>query len=296
MKPIVSVVMPTYKGSDDISKTIQSIQKQSYPAIQIIVVDDNGAGTEEQLATEKIVKQFPNVEYYKHEVNKNGSAARNTGISHAKGKYVALLDDDDVWKENKIERQVERMESLDSSYGFVYGPFISVGAKGRESKINGGLEGFILYEFLMGKVRIGSSLMLVRTDVLREMNGFDESFRRHQDWELICRILAKYKVAYEPHALTYKYLKRRNSPNSLDKITEHRLFFLNKMDYLIKALGDSKRNEIYSYHYMFLAKESIRRNNFKAANAWIKKTNNPWHTRKNIMSDIIRKAISHLLR
>lgn len=287
MNPIVSVVMPTYKGSDDIEKTIRSIQKQTYTDIQIIIVDDNGAGTDEQVATEKVVQQFPEVEYYKHEVNKNGSAARNTGIAHAKGKYVAFLDDDDVWKEDKIALQVQRMEALDDTYAMVYGPFLSIDARGKQTKIEGGLEGRILYEFLMGKVRIGSSLMMVRTDVLREVNGFDESFRRHQDWELICRILARYQIAYESEALTYKYMKHRNSPKSFDKIVENRLYFLSKMEPYIAALGEERKKEIYVYHYTFLAKEALKQKKLADCWKWIRKTEKPAAAAATLVQDAL---------
>ena len=287
MDPIVSVVMPTYKGSEDIEKTLNSILRQTYPYLQIIVVDDNGAGTDEQIATEAVARRFPEVEYYKHAVNINGAAARNTGIRHAKGKYVAFLDDDDVWKNDKIELQVKKMESLDDSYGIVYGPFISVDNNGKETKISGGLEGNILYEFLMGKVRIGSSLIVIRTDVLNEVNGFDESFRRHQDWELICRILAKYKIAYESESLTYKYMKHRNSPKDFQKIVDNRLYFLNKMERYITILGEERKKEIYSYHYTFLAKEALKQKKMSDCIYWIQKTEKPAVATVTLMRDAL---------
>ena len=78
--PLVSVVIPTYKRSETLTRAIDSVLEQTYPSIEIIVVDDNGEGTEMQLETEKALENYiisGEIVYIKHEVNRNGSAARN---------------------------------------------------------------------------------------------------------------------------------------------------------------------------------------------------------------------------
>ena len=77
---------------------------QTYDNIEVIVVDDNGQGTEHQLLTEKAMEKYadnPKVQYIPHKVNKNGSCARNTGIRASKGEFLGFLDDDDVFLPEK---------------------------------------------------------------------------------------------------------------------------------------------------------------------------------------------------
>ena len=110
MNSLVSIVMPTYKGTDNICMAIEGALHQTYKPIEIIVVDDNGEGTEEQKKTEVLLSKYissKKIKYIKHKYNINGSAARNTGMKVAKGEYFSFLDDDDYLFPDKIEKQVK---------------------------------------------------------------------------------------------------------------------------------------------------------------------------------------------
>ena len=112
MKPLVSVIIPTYKGQQKLGRAIKSIQKQTYDNIEIIVVDDNDPNTIERHETEEIIKKMSlsNLTYVQHEKNQNGAAARNTGIAVAQGDYVCFLDDDDIYLPTRIEESVNKLE------------------------------------------------------------------------------------------------------------------------------------------------------------------------------------------
>ena len=106
-QPLVSVIIPTYKRSDFLCTTIDSVLAQTYPNIEIIVVDDNGLGTTFQQATEKRLLPYirmKQINYICHEVNKNGSAARNTGFRASHCEYINFLDDDDELLLEKIDK------------------------------------------------------------------------------------------------------------------------------------------------------------------------------------------------
>lgn len=291
IEPMVSVVIPTYRGTSTIRRTIKSVVNQTYKSMQIIVVDDNGDNTEEQRATQRIVEEFETVEYLIHKVNCNGSAARNTGITYSTGKYVAFLDDDDVWSPEKIERQVQAMEQMNGTVGMVYGPFVTIDARGGEKNVEGGIEGNILFDFLIERVQIASSLIMVRREVLVALHGFDESFSRHQDWEMICRIAEKYQVVYAPTAWTYKYLLHRNSPRRLEELENNRLYYLDKMGAIINTLPFEQRVEVFDYHYTFLAKESIRRGKLKRCVYWLRKTDHVFRCTVCLLRDAIKKLL-----
>ena len=196
---LVSVIIPSYGGGQYLARTIDSVLNQTYPNIEIIVVDDNGVGTSNQLSTQKVMQKYDTnekVKYVCHEVNKNGSAARNTGFRHSSGKYIALLDDDDEYLSEKIEHQVADIEKLDDSYALVYCGNEVV--YGEDVKIKPKTKsGHLFYEVMMHEVTIGSDSLLIRRSVWEELNGFDESFRRHQDYEFTARAAHKYKVYAE---------------------------------------------------------------------------------------------------
>ena len=100
---LVSVVIPTYKRPELLLRTIKSVLNQTYPEIEIIVVDDNGKGTTAQKQSEAIIRSLKgNITYLIHDINKGGSAARNTGWKASKGLYITFLDDDDEISEKKI--------------------------------------------------------------------------------------------------------------------------------------------------------------------------------------------------
>lgn len=199
MNPLVSVVIPTYKRSEMLPRAINSVLSQTYKNVDVYIVDDNDPNTDFRRQTEFIMKQFddnPRVHYLKHECNKNGSAARNTGYRASHGEYIALLDDDDEYLPNKIEDQIKLMESLDNSWGACYTKFTVVDGKKNTAKIGEMKEGNLLVDALSRNLMLaaGSNLM-IRRSVMDELNGFDESFVRNQDLELLTRILFKYKLA-----------------------------------------------------------------------------------------------------
>lgn len=122
-KPLVSIVIPTYSRPMYLERCIESVLGQTYCNIELIVVDDNNPNTNERLETEKVMEKYTNNEkvcYLKHSHNKNGSAARNTGWKHSKGKYITFIDDDDEINNKKIEKQVECLENLDDTWGACY--------------------------------------------------------------------------------------------------------------------------------------------------------------------------------
>lgn len=199
-KELVSVIIPTYKRADTLPRAINSVLNQTYKRVEIIVVDDNDPSTLYRKNTENIMKQYENninVHYVKHEKNKNGSAARNTGIRKSIGEYIMFLDDDDEFLPEKIDAQVEFFEKRDETWGACYTNYIrkkngKIIVRGSEKR-----EGYLLKEELMRNlfVHAGSNLM-IRRSVVEEVKGFDESFVRNQDIEFLSRILINYKLGY----------------------------------------------------------------------------------------------------
>jgi glycosyltransferase involved in cell wall biosynthesis len=103
--PLVSVVIPSYNRASLVGDAIDSALAQTHRNTEIIVVDDGSTDD-----TDKIMERYaanPRVRYLKHPTNRGIPAARNTGIRHARGEYIALLDSDDMWLPNKLETQLQ---------------------------------------------------------------------------------------------------------------------------------------------------------------------------------------------
>ncbi len=110
----ISVVIPTFNRSHTLKRAINSVMQQSLQVDEIIVVDDGSTDD-----TYHLMRKYPDVHYIQQE-NAGVSAARNSGIHHAHGDWVALLDSDDEWKEKKIELQTDMLIS-NPSYRLCHG-------------------------------------------------------------------------------------------------------------------------------------------------------------------------------
>ena len=106
----ISVIIPTYNRAHCVCSAIDSVLKQSYKNIEIIVVDD---GSTDQ--TNSILKGYGDKIFYLYQNNKGVSAARNLGIKFCTADWVAFLDSDDEWLPNKIEKQIEDMKNFPHS-------------------------------------------------------------------------------------------------------------------------------------------------------------------------------------
>ena len=95
-KPLVSVVIPTYSREKKLIRAIESVLHQTYPYVEIIVVDDNP-----RRDLSNVVPAVDRLSLINHESNKGVAGARNSGIAASNGQYIAFLDDDDTWIEKK---------------------------------------------------------------------------------------------------------------------------------------------------------------------------------------------------
>ena len=225
--PRVSVVIPTYNRAAVIGRTVGSVLRQRFENFEAIIVDD--ASTDE---TERIVRSFddPRIKYLSHETNRGGSAARNTGIKAAEGEYIAFLDSDDEWHPAKLERQLNYLETRSEEWVAAYcdyriarhGPTARVRkildrvvpGSPRTTKPEGGAElipRVLATEFALG----GASTLLVKRSTIDRLGGFDERFRRHQDWEFLIRLLRLGRLAYINETLVRKHQERVPSTESV---------------------------------------------------------------------------------
>lgn len=280
MEQLVSIIIPTYKGADKISAAVDSVLNQTYENIEIIVVDDNGQGTENQIKTERVMQKYsdnPKVKYIAHSKNKNGSAARNTGIRASKGEFLGFLDDDDVFLPEKTEKEVELFNSLSDEYGLVYGSFVEHMTDTYSRTFTAVPTDNFLFRFLCNEIIACSSTVMIRRCVLDTVVEWDESFRRHQDLEFFARVAHSYKTACVKDICIEKFKLDRNLPKG-KAYEEYRLHYLNKMEPIIREFTPKQQKYLYNIHWTDIGKCYLKEKKLLTALKWAFRTSNPLKT------------------
>ena len=246
----VSVVIPTYNRPVFLKRCIDSVLNQTYRNIEIIVVDDNNPRTEARKETEQVMQAYAgmdNITYLRHDYNRNGSAARNTGWRHSHGKYITFIDDDDVIASTKIEKQVECLEQLDSSWGACYTGYRLFKEHGDPQLSSETKSGDCYVAALMRTMFMGSgSNLFLRKSVVDEINGYDESFIRNQDIEFLVRVTENYKLAYIDEVLLTIYQEGERPNHSFELLERVYQHYMSKFKDRIDLLEPDDRDRVYS--------------------------------------------------
>lgn len=198
--PLVSVIIPTYNRAVLVQQTIDSVLAQTYPAIEIIVVDDGS--TDETMA--RLAEYAGRVTVIQQN-NQGVAAARNQGIRRAQGIYLTFLDDDDLIEPAKIARQTELLQSQ-PAVGLVHCGYYLSDKDGRlRDKVWLWPQADLLRELACHNF-IWSGAPLIRRECLTTVGLFDEQLTNGQDWDLWLRLaLAGYGFAVLPEPLgTYR--------------------------------------------------------------------------------------------
>lgn len=174
-QPIVSVIIPTYNRTDFLKLTLESVLNQTYQNFEIILVDDGTPNDKNMLLCQKIDK----VKYIKIENSGGPAKPRNVGIHEAKGKYIAFVDDDDMWMPNKLEKQVAVLEN-NPDFGLVHCCCQVIDENGIEKKEIIGRPGSLDVKHgdvsmrMMGNWTLMMPTPLVRRHVIDEVGLFNE--------------------------------------------------------------------------------------------------------------------------
>lgn len=247
----VSIIIPTYKGSKNILVAVKSALKLTNIHKEIIVVDDNGKKTEEQINTEKILKTYiekNQITYVTHVKNINGSAARNTGFRISSGKYIIFLDDDDYLFPDKVYKQILQLEENEDQYGFSVTAGFYVHKNGRGYKKSIKYKNNFLYHYLKDENYFNTSTIVVERTFVELLNGFDESFKRHQDWEFCSRLMTVTDPCYINEPLLIKYAENRNVVSNFQVRNEQLEHFFSIIFPVIEGkLSKTEINKIIKY-------------------------------------------------
>lgn len=265
MDILVSVIIPTYGGNESLKRALDSVLYQDYSPFEVIVVDDNNPGTEQRMKTESIMDAYKDnkkVIYIRHRKNRNGSAARNTGAKAAKGKYLAFLDDDDIFLQGKLRKQVSYLNK-NRRYDAVYCWRMESG-KIIGSRMKGNLSAPLLD---LNFTPCTCSLM-IRREAYVDLHGFDESYCRHQDFEFLLRFFEKYKIGVVKEPLIEIIGNSVDNQPKGEKAVKLKKKFLDTFSENISRIEREHkgyRKHVYGKHYGSLMVKLLRYGDLKLA-------------------------------
>jgi glycosyltransferase involved in cell wall biosynthesis len=203
----VSVIVPAYNASATIERTLRSIMVQTYAHLEIIVVDD-GSNDHTAAIVERVGREDPRIILLR-QPNEGVAAARNLGVAHANGEFIAPIDADDIWHARKIEKQIAVMEKGGDRIGLVYcysrlidEHDIVTPQEGRQDKARGDVYALLILSNFVGN---GSSPLIRRT-YLQEVGGYDSSLRARgaqgcEDWGVSLSIAERWEIDLVPEYL-----------------------------------------------------------------------------------------------
>jgi len=244
MKPLVSIIIPSYNASAYVIEAIDSALAQTYKDVEVIVVDDGSTDNTKQLLAPYV--RNSKIRYI-YQANKGLSGARNTGIKAARGEYIALLDADDLFLPGKIEKQVAHLEacpSCDVSYCDLY--HFNDGEPDILLKLNYSYySGKDVLPNLLRKSFIAPVTVVFRKSVFDRFGLFDEAMRQFaEDLEFWLRLVhGGAQICFLPEILAKLRLRGEGNIQSLENQPKMKLTALRVIENLNAKMSPIERRE-----------------------------------------------------
>jgi len=197
LSPEVSVIIPTFNRPEFLQQAVFSVLKQSYTDFEVIIVNDGGKDVGDMLESIKDNR----ISYIIHTRNQGLSRARNTGIEHANGRYIAFLDDDDIYYPNHLKIMVESLKN--SPYAFAYSDSIK-NYEWYDKNYNKRIYKEIYFSPDYHPIRImldnvaPVNAFVLKKEIINDSFLFDTELKSHEDWDQWIRLSIKYKGIHIP--------------------------------------------------------------------------------------------------
>ncbi len=255
----ISVVIPTYNRAHMIKKAIKSVQDESYPVDEIIVVDD-ASSDDTAHAVEAVSDE--RIRYYRLDQNKGAGGARNYGVSRCQYDMIAFLDSDDTWHPDKIEKQVAlKNDNTDlrliySAYERIYDSYKEIHP---DMSNNNKLDGDILSQILFENT-VGTPTILMEKSLFEEVDGFDETLRSLEDWDMVIRAAKKTNFGFVPEVLVDALYLNDGVTSNMDEYFKARCLMMQKyrQDYLETGTFNDAAGSILALAQRFNVLESVQ--------------------------------------
>lgn len=259
---MISCIISTYNRPISILKrALDSILSQTIKDIEVIIVND----APENIKLSNEIRDFLNdykdikLKYIEHERNMGACAARNTGIKNAEGEFLAFLDDDDEWMENKLEVMVKYFN--DPSIGLVYCNHKRINEINGENRIiKPEIHEEDAFRTLLVKNFIGStSFPLLRSSVVKNVGMFDEKLKSSQDVDLWIRIAEHSNIKYVDECLNIYYVSEKSITSNMKNKIEGYEYQLKKYANIYQEDKQLLNHKLNVIAWTFLFCKNIRK-------------------------------------
>jgi len=205
----ISVIIPTFNRRGVITRAIDSVMQQSVNSVQLIIVDDGSTDGTSQMIAERYEPYLNAATEHKSihllaQNNQGVSAARNNGLRHANGEWIALLDSDDEWRADKLEVQLEALEQVGSRFCHSDEIWIRNGVRVNPMKKHRKRGGDI-FPWCLRMCVVSPSSVLIHRSVFDELGDFDETLPVCEDYDYWLRYCCRYPVDFSPGQLVIKH-------------------------------------------------------------------------------------------
>lgn len=211
---LVSVIVPFYNRIPWCLEAIESVQRQTYSNWELILINDGS--TEDISSISRLVRTDPRIQLIEQE-NRGVAAARNTGISAAKGYYIALLDSDDLWDPEKLEKQITYME--EKGYQVSHTSYTIFNSEGTVRKVNTGrMEGDVLRALIKSCPLCTPSAVFEKALADNIHPPFREEFQYGEDACFWISLAKQAKIGAVQEPLTFVRHTDTTASNSMEKV------------------------------------------------------------------------------
>lgn len=237
--PRVSVVVPAYNSVDYTVETVESVLAQTYRDFELIVVDDGSIDD-----TRVVLSSYGDRLQYIYKENGGACSARNVGIRHARGEYIACLDCDDLWLPEKLEYSLSVLET-DPQMGFVFTPCYTIDSEGNPvGKVHFPFDLQQAYVNLLMENFVMAPTVLMRRACLEEVGLFDENIFIPADWDLWLRLAYRFQVGYVDRPLSKYRLASNYTLRNVKQFVREANYVLEKQFRIADALSQRERARI----------------------------------------------------
>jgi glycosyltransferase involved in cell wall biosynthesis len=256
----VSVVIPAYNAMTYLPETLESVLRQTFTDFEVLIVDD---GSSDQVVEWASGLVDPRVKLIKQE-NQGAAEARNTGIAHAQGEYVAFLDADDLWEPTKLEKQVRCLED-NPAVGLVNTWTVLIDQLGNPTGRAATLqaEGDVWKQIVLNNFLVCSSVM-VRRCCFESVGVFERNLILCEDWDMWIRIASRYSFAVVKEPLVYYRQHLNNTSKNYQTFLQDSRTVIEKAFQSVPSELLYLRNRSYGYANLYLAWRSLKSRDYEA--------------------------------
>jgi len=239
---MVSIIIPCYNSEKTIQRTLHSVVQQIYKNYEVVIVDDGSTD-----GTKKVIYSFlknRDIKYeYIYQKNSGPSSARNNGVSHARGEYVAFLDSDDTWHRDKLSIQMTLIEEKQLNF---LGATYQYDEFNYNQKLDVMLNKFNFYQLLI-KTRFSTPGVVMKKDFFIELGGFDEEMKYAEDNDLWLKASLKADLYL---IIVPKLVRLHKKAYGESGLSSNMIgMYLGEL-YSLKKLRKQKNLKIFQYHFL----------------------------------------------